>query len=241
MLQLLYLIPARGGSKGIPKKNIAPVGGRPLIAWSIEAGQCARHGGRIVVSTDSEEIAAVARVCGAEVPFLRPAELARDEVPSLDSVLHALQWLESHEQYRPDYLVLLQPTSPLREAGDIDAAIELALARKADAVVSVSPVPCHPYWTKTIGQDGRLEDFMRLPTPVSRRQELPGVFGLNGAIYLIRPEVLVARRTWYPEPTYAYLMPPERSLDVDTPWDLRLADLIIRERMTHRNGRERTL
>ena len=230
MPDLLFLIPARGGSKGIPKKNIADVGGRPLIAWSIEAGLGAHHRGRIIVSTDSAEIADVARGCSAEVPFLRPAEFSNDDATSLDMALHSLTWLEKNENYRPAYLVLLQPTSPLREPGDIDAAIEIAMVKDADAVVSVSPASSHPYWTKTLGSDGQLQDFMRPPKPSMRRQELPEVFALNGAIFLIRPEVLAAKRTWYPEGTYGYVMPPERALDIDTPWDLRLADLVMRDR-----------
>jgi len=232
MLDLLFLIPARGGSKGIPKKNIAEVGGRPLIAWSIEAGLGTRHRGRVIVSTDSAEIADVARGCSAEVPFMRPAELANDDATSLDMALHSLQWLEKNGHYRPAYLVLLQPTSPLREPGDIDAAIEIAMVKDADAVVSVSPASSHPYWTKTLASDGQLQDFMPPPKPSMRRQELPEVFALNGAIFLIRPEVLIAKKTWYPEGTYGYVMPPERALDIDTPWDLRLADLVMRDRMS---------
>lgn len=230
MPDLLFLIPARGGSKGIPKKNITDVGGRPLIAWSIEAGLGARHRGRVVVSTDSAEIADCARKFAAEAPFLRPAEFSNDDATSLDMALHSLQWLEKNEDYRPDYLVLLQPTSPLRESGDIDAAIEIAMLKNAAAVVSVSPASSHPYWTKTLGTDGQLQDFMRPPKPSMRRQELPEIFALNGAIFLIRPEVLAAKGSWYPEGTYGYVMPPERALDIDTPWDFRLADLVMRDR-----------
>lgn len=231
MPHLLFLVPARGGSKGVPGKNIADVGGRPLIAWSIDAGRGAHHRGRVIVSTDSAEIAEIARRHGAEVPFLRPAELAGDDAPSLDMALHSLQWLEANENYRPDYLVLLQPTSPLRESVDVDAAIEMAVLRNADAVVSVSPASCHPYWTRMLGSDGQLQEFMHPPIPAGRRQDLPEVFGLNGAIYLIKPEVLAAKRTWYPQGAYGYVMPPERALDIDTPWDLHLADLIMHDRM----------
>ncbi len=230
-MEILYLIPARGGSKGIPRKNIASVGGRPLIAWSIAAAKQSRYSGRVVVSTDCEEIAAVARAHGADIPFMRPEALARDDVPSLDSVLHALDWLRINQQYSPEYLMLLQPTSPLRTAADIAAAIELTRARNADAVVSVSPVSCHPYLTKTVDHNGHIADFVPPPQKVSRRQEMPQVFGLNGAIYLIRPKVLIERRTWYPEGTVAYVMPPERAMDIDAPWDLRLANLIVEDNL----------
>lgn len=206
------------------------------MAWSIFAAKGSRYRGRIVVSTDSEEFSSVARAYGAETPFLRPSELAGDAASSLDAVLHALDWLSVNDNYRPAYVVLLQPTSPLRQSADIDAAIDLAIEKRADAVVSVSPVSDHPYLSKILGPSGELEDFVVPTRPVNRRQELPEVFVPNGAIYLIRPEVLAADRTWYPRPTYAYAMPPERSIDVDTPWDLYLADLILRNRICRAGG-----
>lgn len=230
MPEILSLIPARAGSKGVPNKNIVAVAGRPLIAWSIQAARSSGHAPRVVVSTDSAEFARVCRSHGAEVPFLRPAELAQDHVPSLDPVLHALDWFEENQGYHADYVLLLQPTSPLRTGADIDAAIDLALSKRADAVVSVTPVACHPYWTRKIDSEGRLEEFIHPQVADGRRQDLPKVFGFNGAIYLIRPKVLRRERTWYPEDTYAYVMPTERSLDVDTPWDVTLADMILRAR-----------
>ena len=237
MNSLLFLVPARGGSKGVPKKNIAEIAGKPLLAWSINAALKCRHSGRVIVTTESEEIAQIARAWKAEVPFMRPEELSGDEIPSLWPALHALQWLSDNEAFKPDYLVLLQATSPLREARDIDAAIDLAMAKNADAVVSVSPVSCHPYWTKKLDVDGRMADFISLDKPTSRRQNLPNAFGLNGAIYLIKPEVLAAQKTWYPPSTFAYVMPTERALDVDTPWDVRLADMVLRDRL--RDGEQR--
>jgi CMP-N,N'-diacetyllegionaminic acid synthase len=223
----LAVIPARGGSKGIPGKNLASAGGRPLIAWTIVAARAAQGVSRAVVSTDSPEIAEVARGLGAEIPFLRPAELATDAAPGMLPILHAIRWLEEQEGYRPDYVMCLQPTSPLRTAEDIDAALALARAKEADAVVSVAPVEHHPFWMKRVSPEGQLSDFMVPERPALRRQDLPLVHALNGAIYLVRREVLLAKQTWYTERTYAYVMPPERSFDVDTPWDLRIVDLLL--------------
>lgn len=223
---VLAVVPARGGSKGIPSKNIARLAGRPLLAYTVDA---ARDAGvaRIVVSTDSEEIAATARACGAEVPFLRPASLARDTTPGVPPLLHAIRWLEAHEGYRPTYVVNLQPTSPFRTAGDIQEAVRLARWERADSVLSVMPVERHPYWMKRIGRNGRLHDFIQLRGPIPRRQDLPPLYALNGGIYLARREVFLRWGSWYMDRTYAYIMPPERSLDIDTPWDWHLAELIL--------------
>lgn len=221
------IVPARGGSKGVPGKNLALLAGRPLIAHTIEAARKAAQIGRVIVSTDSQEIADVALEEGAEVPFLRPAELARDDMPTMPVILHAVMWLAEQEDYRPEHILLLQVTSPLRTAQDIDAAISMAAERQADAVVSVCEAAVHPYWVKTVGEDGKLADFLKLDRACTRRQDLPAAYALNGAIYLGRRSVLVERQTWYTDRTYAYVMPAERSLEIDTPWDLRLAELIV--------------
>ena len=201
-----------------------------MIAWTIETALGSPALSRVIVSTDDTEIAEVAKQWGAEVPFLRPAELARDDSPHIPVVIHAVEWLESHEDTRPDYVLLLQPTSPLRSTEDIDNAIRLALEKDADSVVSVCQASSHPYWTKRITADGRLEDFGPRPEGYLARQALPPAYVVNGAIYLVRRDVLIERQTFYTERTYAYVMPPERSLDLDTPWDLYLADLILEDR-----------
>src|SRR5260370_5875896 len=156
----LALIPARSGSKGIPYKNIASVGGRPLIAWTIAAARAATRVNRIVVSTDDPDIAQVSEALGAEVPFLRPAEMAQDDTPGTVPLLHALGWLEEHEAYRPELVMLLQPTSPLRSSVDIEAAVELLRDRNADAVVSVTPVSHHPQWMKRVEDGDRLKEYV---------------------------------------------------------------------------------
>jgi N-acylneuraminate cytidylyltransferase/CMP-N,N'-diacetyllegionaminic acid synthase len=224
------IIPARGGSKGIPGKNLKPAAGKPLIAWTIETALAATLLDRVIVSTDSPEIADVARRHGAEVPFMRPADLAQDDTPGIEPVLHAVLWLEENEGYHPDLIMLLQPTSPLRIPEDIDRAIQLIHDKSADAIVGVTPVEAHPYWMKQMDGAGRMTDFIKLDQPIDRRQDLPEVYVLNGAIYLARYEVLVEQKTFYTDNTLSLVMPVERSLDVDTLWDLYLADLILKDR-----------
>jgi N-acylneuraminate cytidylyltransferase len=208
--RILGVIAARGGSKRVPRKNLREVGGRPLIAWSIEQAQASRYLDRVVLSTEDEEIARLGREWGADVPFLRPAELATDEVPGVEPVLHALQQLESF-----DYVVLLQPTSPLRSASDIDGAIELCAQAAAWSCVSVTPVRENPllmYWLD--GNELRPLIAERVH-PVTRPFYL-----LNGAVYVARTEWLCRHRTFVTEDTIAYVMPAERSLDIDTEADL---------------------
>ncbi len=228
--KVLAVVPARGGSKGIPRKNLARASGRSLLEWTVAAALGARCQPRVVVSTDSVEIAAAARGCGAEVPFMRPSELASDESSSLEVALHALDFLEQAERYRPAWLLLLQPTSPLREARDIDESLELAAARNADAVVGVCRADHHPSLLRVVAPDGRAAPVFATEAAPSRRQDMSEVQALNGAIYLIKPAVLRAERTWYPERTFAHVMERARSLDVDEPWQLLVADALLAHR-----------
>ena len=231
--QVLAVITARGGSKGLPQKNLRPLADKPLIAHTIDAAKHARFLDRTIVSTDDEQIAALARSHGADVPFLRPAELARDETPSLPVLIHAIRWLDGNEAYRPDYVMLLQPTSPLRTAQDIDNCITLALEKDADGVVSLCQAKHHPYWMKRVEADGRVTDLLLLDQPLetaySRRQDLPPGYAINGAVYLVRREILLEYQTFYTDRTYAYVMPLERSLDIDTLWDFRLAEFVLKD------------
>lgn len=233
---VLGIIPARGGSKGLPNKNILPLAGKPLIAHTIAAALAARLLDKVIVSTDHEGIAEKARQYGADVPFIRPSELAQDDTAIYPVLAHAVRWLEQHEGYSPDYVMLLQPTSPLRNTEDIDSAVRLALEKDADGVVSLSSLKHHPYWTKGVSTDGRIVDFIPLDSPLevsyNRRQDLPEAYALNGAIYLVRRPVLLEKQTFYTDRTYAYIMPPERSIDVDSSWDLHIAELILRDGKT---------
>ena len=225
---ILGVIPARGGSKGLARKNILQLAGKPLIAYTIEAALGASLLARVVVSTEDDEIARVSRQYGAQVPFFRPHDLAGDESSIYSVLIHAVRWLEEHENWCADYILLLQPTSPLRKAEDIDGSIALALEKDADGVVSLYEARPHPYQTKRLTEDGRILQFISLTKAIDRRQELPPVYAVNGAIYLVKRSVLLEQETFYTERTYAYLMPPERSLDIDSRWDFHLAELVLR-------------
>lgn len=233
MNETIGLITARGGSKSIPRKNIKLLAGKPLIAWTIEAALQCKWLSRIIVSTDDEEIEKVAHHWCAEVPFRRPAEFARDDSSSISAVLHAIHWMEENENFCPDYIMLLQPTSPLRTAEDIQRSIELARKSRAVAVVSVCESERHPYSCKRILDDGTLSDFMATDIGYLRRQDLPPAYAVNGAIYLNQRSSLLLDKTFLPTGTIAYPMPQERSLDVDTPWDWRMAELIMKDRNCH--------
>lgn len=222
-LSCFALIPARGGSKGIPRKNIKPIAGKPLIAWSIEAAYRSRMFDSVVVSTEDEEIAEVARQCGAQVPFLRPPELAQDDTPGIDPVLHALEQLPEFES-----VLLLQPTSPLRTTEDIDACIGLAQGMQVPSVVSVSEPEKHPYWMYRLDADQRLQPLIDVP-PIACRQELPSIYAMNGALYYSRADRLRQHRTFITDETVAYIMPPERSVDLDNLLDWKLAELLLKE------------
>lgn len=217
------LIPARGGSKGIPRKNIKLIAGKPLIAWTIEAALRSSLLRAVVVSTDDPEIADVAKRAGAQVPFMRPAELAQDQTPGIDPVLHALDQLPQF-----DSVLLLQPTSPLRTTDDVDACLQLALARSAPSVVSVSEVNTHPYWTYHLSEDQTLRRFYDAE-PVARRQDLPPAFALNGALYFSEVSWLRSNGSFVGAETLAYVMARERSVDLDTPFDWKFAELLLKD------------
>ena len=228
-MKTVAIVPARGGSKGVPRKNLVKVAGRPLLAWTVEAAVEAKLIDRVILTTDSEEIAAIGRHFGAETPFMRPLEMAGDATPMIDSILHAVGWLDL-SGYKFDCVMCLQPTSPLRTTEDIDAACRMMALGDDDGVVSVCEASNHPLWVKRVTCESALTDYIEQEDQTTRRQDLPKALALNGAIFLAKRSVLETHRTWYTSRTRPYLMPPERSLDIDTPWDMRLADLILRER-----------
>ena len=222
-MKTLGLITARGGSKGIPRKNVRMLAGKPLIAWTIEAALHAGVLDGVVVSTDDEEIAAVAREAGAEVPFLRPAELAKDSTPGLDPVLHALDTLPGY-----DAVLLLQPTSPLRSSDDIRACLRLAAEGVAASVVSVCEPQVHPGWTYRLLAGGQLQPMFE-GAAATRRQDLPEAYALNGALYFADAAWLRKRRAFVGAETRAYVMPAARSVDIDSELDWRIADMLLRD------------
>lgn len=227
MIDLLALVTARGGSKGVPRKNVKLLHGRPLIAWTIDAARATKAVPRVVVSTDDEEIARIAVECGAEVPFMRPEEHAGDGSSHIGVLVHAIEWFEANEGYRPEYILTMQPTSPLRTADDIEAACTIAETNDADAVVGVEETHIHPFLVRRIGSDGKLEEFVPTDAGYLRRQDLPPAYAVNGAIFLNRRESLLRDMTFEPKGTYPYVMPPDRSLQIDTPWDWLLIEHVL--------------
>lgn len=221
--RVLAVITARGGSKGLPRKNVLEVGGKPMVAWSVEAGRQSRYVDRLILSSDDNEIIAAARAADCEVPFKRPDSLAGDAIPIQDVLIHALDNLA--ETF--DYLVLLQATSPLRGAADIDGAIETCLRTGAPACVSVTTPGKPPYWMYHVDAEGRMERVVEPPAEANRRQQLPPVTVLNGAVYVVRVDWFRAERTFVTGETRAWVMPPERSVDVDTRLDLIFARALM--------------
>lgn len=221
---VLAIIPARGGSKGVPRKNIREVAGKPLIAWTIEAAKKSKYIDRLILSSDDAEIIEVARQWGCEAPFVRPAELARDETPGIDPVLHALGELPAYEM-----TVLLQTTSPLRNVADIDGCIERCIAGKANTCVSVCEAEQSPYWMYTLNESGEMQALLPTGQSFARRQDLPKAYILNGAVYVAKSEWLRQHKTFVNDETIAFVMPQERSLDIDTELDLQIMNLRYQE------------
>lgn len=227
---VLGLIPARGGSKAIPGKNLAPLAGRPLLAYTTEAALAATRLDRVIVSTDDAAIADAARDLGSEVPFVRPASLAGDTTPMLPVIEHAIDWCEK-DGSPVGMVVLLQPTSPLRRAHHIDEAVGMAGTQNAETVVSVVEVPHNFSPDSVMVEDGRrLQPYLDEPM-VLRRQEKRRYLARNGpAILAIRTSV-IRRGVLYGDPTLGYEMDAEASLDIDEPEDLWLAEQYLQRRI----------
>jgi CMP-N-acetylneuraminic acid synthetase len=228
-MKVLGLVPARGGSKGIPRKNIRLLGGRPLLAYTAVEALAARSLDRVMLSTDDDEIAAVGRELGLEVPFRRPPELAQDDTPGVAPVIHALDWLLQVEGYRPDAIMLLQPPSPLRRARHIDESVALLSHERADSVLSVCPPDYHPYWMKAV-RDGLLVPFMAEGARYHSRQELPPVVRTNGAIYLARTAPFRRCASFELERTVPYPMSRDESVNIDDEFDWWLAEQLLARR-----------
>lgn len=222
--KILAIIPARGGSKGLPRKNVLDLEGKPLIAWSIAAASESQYIDRCIVSTDDQEIADIAKQWGADVPFMRPTEHARDESTTLDVALHTIEQLPDF-----DIVVILQPTSPLRSRHDIDHTIETLCALQAKSAASVYEPAKSPFWSYLTTSQGRLQPLLDPELACKRRQDLPRAFVLNGAVYAACIKWLKKTQRFVTEQTAAYMMPAERSLDIDTAYDLRLAAFQIHE------------
>ncbi|MDD3269161.1 MAG: acylneuraminate cytidylyltransferase family protein [Syntrophomonadaceae bacterium] len=220
--KVLGIIPARGGSKTLPRKNVKVLAGKPLIAWTIEEARKSKYIDRLIVSSDDAEIIQVAKEWGGEVPFVRPAALAGDETPGIEPVIHALNTIG--EKY--DYMILLQPTSPLRTVADIDGCIHYCIRKDAPVCVSVSAADESPYWMYTLSEQRKMYPLMPAAKLIDRRQNLPPVYVLNGAVYVAQTDYLLKTKSFISEETVAYIMPGDRSWDIDDEMDFLICDLI---------------
>ena len=229
MSNILGVIPARGGSKGIPDKNLALVGGRPLLAYTADAVKESNVLTRTVVSTDDTRIADCARSLGLEVPFMRPSSLAADDVPMLPVVQHAVETLQA-DGFLIDIVVLLQPTSPLRRGEHIDAAVNWLERAGGDSVVSVVEVP-HQFNPTSVMriEEGLLKPFLDAPT-ATRRQDKPRVYARNGPAVLATRVQVIKEGSLYGRQSWPLTMSAEDSLDIDTPWDLRVVEAVLSAR-----------
>ncbi|NJN66446.1 MAG: acylneuraminate cytidylyltransferase family protein [Chloroflexaceae bacterium] len=232
-IRVLGIIPARGGSKGIPRKNITMLAGKPLIAWTIEAARASCLE-RIILSSDDPEIIQVAQETGGvEIPFVRPDALATDTTPGIEVVLHAVEWLLHHEAYQPDAVMLLQPTSPLRHTEHINEAVRQFVQREADSLVSVVRASHHmiPESLMRLNQEGWLEAVVPFDERQNLRQSKPTYYARNGAaIYLVKTDLLLEKRTLYGSRLVAYAMSREDSLDIDDAFDLRMCEWVLKSR-----------
>lgn len=232
-MKILGLIPARGGSKSIPRKNIALLCGKPLLAYTCEAALKSKFFDRLILSTDDKEIASVGKKCRVDAPFLRPSELARDESGMREVIVHALDFLEKSEQYVPKIIVLLQATSPLRTVHHIDAAIELLQKSGADCVVSVTEVP-HQFTPASLMklEHERLKPYQD-SAPLLRRQDKPKIYARNGpAVLVLQRSSFLKHQNFYEGDVRPFMMSAQESIDIDTPFEFELAEYFLQKKLS---------
>lgn len=224
---MIAIIPARGGSKGLPGKNIKLLNGIPLIGHSIQTALKAKSISRVIVSTDDPEIEKRAQEYGAEVPFIRPKNLAEDNSMVMDAYIYTIDRLVNESKEEIGSFVALLPTAPLRLSEDIDNAVSIFINNNADSVISVTEAPVPIEWYKKIDKNNLLSNYLPEPDAVSNRQELTQAFVPNGAIYVFHTEKLRETRQYYMSRTYPYIMPRERSADIDDPLDFKWAEFLM--------------
>ena len=226
---VLAIIPARGGSKGLPQKNILPLVDKPLIAWSIEVGKESKYIDKLIISTDDKKIAGVAESYHCEVPFIRPENLSSDETETIDVLIHAYKYFtENNEAY--DYLILLEPTSPLRDSNDIDIAMDMldSNRERADSIVGVAKVEAtHPVFDVRINDGGLIEPYATENFSTFRRQEIEDLYHFEGSLYISDTKVLLKEKTFYHERTLPYIVPRWKSLEIDEMVDMITAEALI--------------
>jgi len=226
---MIAIIPARGGSKGLPGKNIKPLHGVPLICHSIQAALKAKSISRVIVSTDDDEIANIARECGAEVPFMRPLELAADKSMVMDAYFYTIDRLANESNEVIESFVALLPTVPLRLPKDIDNTVSVFVSNRADSVISVTEAVVPVQWYRKISNNGVLSDYLPEFNAVINRQELEQMYIPNGAVYVFRTERLRETRQYYMNKTYPYIMPRGRSADIDEQLDFEWAEFLMQK------------
>lgn len=220
----LAIVPARGGSKRLPRKNLLDLAGKPLISWSIEAGLKSKYIDKVIVSSDDDEILAISKVTGAET-IKRPSFLATDTATTFDAIKHTIKNVEYY-----DYIVLLQATSPLRSFKDIDNAIELLDEKNASAIISVCEMDHSPLWSNTLPKDSNMSGFLRDEVLNKRSQDIEKYYRLNGAIYICKTEKLLEEKSFFiKESIFAYVMDRECSVDIDEELDFLIADCIVKK------------
>ena len=228
MMRTLGLIPARGGSKGVPRKNARLLGGKPLLQYTAESALASRLLTRVVLSTDDLEIAEIGRRCGVDVPFMRPAELAMDATPMLPVVQHALRTLEATDGAY-DAVCLLQPTCPLRDGYEVDACIDLMDRSGADTVITVRHVPdeYNPHWVYFTDASGALRLSTGEDSPIARRQELPAAFHRDGAVYVTRRHVIMERGSLFGDRVLGHVADHAQTVNIDGPADWQCAEQLV--------------
>lgn len=238
--KIIAVIPARGGSKGLPYKNVLNLLGKPVISWTIDSARKSKYLDKLIVSTDDQAIAKISRKYGADVPFIRPKKLSNDRAASVDVILHALQYLQKYYE-NFDYIVLLEPTSPLREFNDIDKAIENLLNNKigASSLVSVCRVEStHPFFDVLINKKGFIAPYMGKFIGNCRRQDIADLYFFEGTIYISEINELFKRRSFYHGRTIPYIVPRWKSLEIDEILDLICAEAILKNKKKIK-GREK--
>lgn len=226
-LDIIAIVPARGGSKRLPRKNVLPLAGKPLIQWTLDAAKASGVIDLIMVTSDDVEVLDIAEKANVKT-IRRPDELAGDTATSMDAILHALSFLET-EGITAKRIMLLQPTSPLRRAEDIRAAVEKMESTEANGVISVCEADHSPLWCNTLDAKGRMNDFLRPEVVGKRSQDLPINYRINGAIYLAVAEKLIANKSFLIDPCFSFEMPRERSIDIDVLFDLKFCEFIMSE------------
>ncbi|MDZ5471967.1 acylneuraminate cytidylyltransferase family protein [Bacillus sp. 31A1R] len=221
--KVLAVIPARGGSKGVPKKNIKLLNSKPLIAWTIEEARRSQYIDKLIVSSDDDEIIRISEEWGAEAPFKRPLELAQDKTPGMSPVLHAIEKLPGY-----DYIVLLQPTSPLRLCQDIDGAIELLELSGVDSCVSVTETSIPPQWLYSIDKEGFMESIFNSIDFPFQRQAGQAFYELNGAVYVATMKSILTYKKFLQEKTIPFVMPKNRSVDIDNLEDFHYCEFLLK-------------